>query len=108
MNHDDDLKQFEKIIVHVDRDLEDIVPEFLENRQEDIKSIGEALTNGDFETIRIAGHSMKGSGGGYGFNKISLIGGALEIAAKNNNADEIETRLEELVSYLGHLEINYI
>ena len=48
-----------KIVVKIDADLEELVPEYLENREEDVKSISELLEKDDFEKVRILGHSMK-------------------------------------------------
>ncbi len=36
---------------------------------------------GDYATIRTLGHQMAGTGGGYGFDPITEIGGALEESA---------------------------
>ncbi|GMT42980.1 MAG: hypothetical protein IEMM0002_1391 [bacterium] len=99
--------QEEKIIVSVDSDLEDLIPDFLENRRTDIKSMRRALSEGDFDKIRITGHSMKGSGGGYGFDEITEIGKYLEDAANERNAEEIIRRVDELVSYLDRVEVVY-
>ncbi|MBI5874368.1 MAG: Hpt domain-containing protein [Deltaproteobacteria bacterium] len=99
--------QGEKIVVHVDADLEDLIPGFLENRQKDIKSMLETLKQGDYETIRILGHSMKGAGGGYGFDAITEIGASLEQSAKDKNAEEIRKKIDELSTYLEHVEVRY-
>ena len=107
MTQDSNKKQGEKIIVYVDAELEDLIPGFLENRQEDIRSIREALEKDDYETIRTLGHSMKGSGGGYGFDAITDIGRSLEMAAKERNAEEIRKRVGELLHYLEHVEVVY-
>jgi hypothetical protein len=77
--------QEEKILVHVDPDLMDLIPEYLENMKGNIRSILNALEKGDYETIRILSHSMKGSGGGYGFDPITHIGRFIEEAAKDTN-----------------------
>ena len=67
----------EEVIVYVDSDLEDLVPEFLENRYEDIEKINECLDNEEIAEIQRLGHSMKGSGGGYGFHEITRLGARL-------------------------------
>ncbi|MDO9529433.1 MAG: Hpt domain-containing protein [Syntrophales bacterium] len=97
----------EKIIVHVDPDIEDLIPGFLENRHKDIKTIGESLAVGDYETIQRLGHSMKGAGGGYGFDEITAIGSRIENAAKEENADEIQRQAGELLRYLENIEVVY-
>jgi len=101
------LKQEAKIIVHVDPDIADLIPAFLENRQKDIKTIGEALTKDDFATIRFLGHSMKGAGGSYGFDPITDIGRALEQAAIAKDDAGIKKSLQELFAYLDCLEVVY-
>ncbi len=68
----------DRIVVQVNPDIEELIPEFLQRRHTDIAAISDALKKGDYETIRILGHSMKGSGGGYGFDAISDIGRRLE------------------------------
>jgi HPt (histidine-containing phosphotransfer) domain-containing protein len=101
------LKQEAKIIVHVDPDIADLIPGFLENRHKDIKTIGEALAQGDFETIRFLGHSMKGAGGSYGFDAITDMGRSLEQAATAQDAGEIKKSLQELFVYLDSIEVVY-
>ena len=100
-----DINYAEKIIVHVDSDLEDLIPGFLENRQQDIKSIVEALAQVDYETIAKMGHTMKGVGGGYGFDAITEIGATIEQGARDKNSTKIQHAVNELSNYLQHLEI---
>ena len=40
----------DKIVVHVDIDLEDLIPGFLENRQKDVQSLENALKENDFKS----------------------------------------------------------
>jgi len=107
MTQNRDGSQDGKILVRVDPDLLDLIPGFLDNRRKDISAIQEALARGDFETVRILGHSMKGAGGGYGFDAITDIGAALEQAAKNADRDEIRKQIDELSTYLDRVEVMY-
>ena len=95
----------EKIIITVDSDLEDLIPGFIENRNKDIKSIYDALARDDFTAITKLGHTMKGVGGGYGFDAITDIGRSIEQAARDNNPQKIKASLSELSDYLGRIEI---
>jgi len=52
-----------KIIAHVDPDLRELIPGYLQNRRKDIKAIGAALKGADLLKIRTLDHSMKGSAG---------------------------------------------
>ena len=100
-------KPAEKIIAHVDPDLRDLIPGYLENRQKDITSIKNALKAEDFARIRVLGHSMKGSGGGYGFMPVSKVGASIEIAAKNKDPDSIKNHLAELSDFLQRVTLVY-
>jgi HPt (histidine-containing phosphotransfer) domain-containing protein len=97
----------EGIRIQIDDELADLIPGYLENRRKDIHSILEALRGGDHEAIRYLGHSMKGSGGGYGFQAITDIGRAIETAAQEGNAEEIRVHVEALMNYLDRIEIVY-
>ncbi|WP_218838249.1 hypothetical protein [Bacillus sp. FJAT-45350] len=96
-----------KIIVIVDSDLEDLIPGFLMNRENDLVKLKESLSANDFETIRIIGHSMKGFGSGYGFDFISEVGFELEKSAKQKQVEEIETHIKSIEDYLQTIEIRY-
>lgn len=97
----------EPITVQIDRDLEDIIPSFLANRQKDLRTIRTALREKDFETIGVLGHRMKGDGGGYGFNAISEIGGVMELAAGRRDQPAIERSTAQLEDFLARVSIVY-
>ncbi len=90
-----------KFVIYVDPDIEDLVPQYLENRRKDVLDIVRLIEEGNFSEVRRIGHSMKGSGGGYGFDAITEIGKGIEDAAKELNKDEVlewNRRLEEYLS----------
>lgn len=97
----------EKIRIRVDADLQDLVPGYLENRESDLLIYQQALEKGDFDSIAVLGHSMKGSGGGYGFNDLSQIGRAIEKAAKSKDKESVRKSIIDLTAYLKKLEIVY-
>ncbi len=105
MTTHNDMPNGTKIIIQVDSDLEDLIPGFLENRQRDITTIFDALGRNDYDFIAKAGHTMKGVGGGYGFDAITDIGGSIEQAAKQKDPEKIKQCLSELANYLLRIEI---
>ena len=105
MKHQD--PQSEKIQVRVDPDLQDLIPGYLENRGKDLLVYQQALEKGDFESIGVLGHSMKGSGGGYGFNDLTSIGRAIEKAAKNRDKESVRKSIIDLTDFLEKLEVIY-
>ncbi|RAK06363.1 Hpt domain-containing protein [Halanaerobium saccharolyticum] len=96
-----------KNIVYIDPDLEFLIPQFLENREEDRQRLEKLLQESEFDQIRIIGHSMKGSGGGYGFDYLTEIGSQIEKNAELKNKEEIKNLIDELRNYLDNLEIIY-
>ncbi|MFQ5863997.1 MAG: Hpt domain-containing protein [bacterium] len=97
----------EDVVVYVDSDLEDLIPGFLKNRYGDVEVIKKLLKEEDLAEIQRLGHSMKGSGGGYGFDEISEIGKGIEEAAKNCNTQEIEKLNNILAGYLSSVKVVY-
>lgn len=94
--------------VYIDQDLEILIPGYLENREEDIEKIKGLISEQNFDKIRVIGHSMKGSGGGYGFDYITEIGREIETAAGNKKISKIEESVNDLEKYLNEVEIEYI
>ena len=97
----------ERVIVHIDRDFEDIVPNFLANRRKDLHTLRHALNSADFSAIQMLGHRMKGDGGGYGFDRISEIGTAMELAAVRHDHAAAEKHIAELEDFLARLQVEY-
>lgn len=95
----------DRIIVHVDEAFRDFVPRFLELTSEDMKSMDNALNDGDYETVQRLGHSMKGSGGSFGFDAMTDIGKSIEAAAKAGDGEDIRKRLSELADYIERVEV---
>jgi len=48
---------------------------------------------------------MKGSGGGYGFEGITLIGSEIEKAARRGDKDVLSALKERLAGYLSRVKV---
>lgn len=96
-----------KEIVVVDKDLQDLIPGFLKNRETDIEKLTKAIEEEDYETIRIVGHSMKGFGSGYGFHFVTEIGKVIEEAGLKKDLKKANESLERLKLYFANIEIRY-
>jgi HPt (histidine-containing phosphotransfer) domain-containing protein len=96
-----------KIKVTVDKDLEELIPDFLEMTKTDIGAMQTALAAGDFETVRRLGHTLKGSGAGYGFTEVTALGAKIEQLAKSSAGDDIKPLIAELGNYLERVEVVY-
>lgn len=95
----------DKILVRIDPDIQDLIPGFLKNRAADLELIAGHVADGNLESVKIIGHSMKGAGGGYGFDAITDIGARLESAADSGDLAGIEGAVKELRDYLDRVEV---
>ena len=77
-----------------------LVPGYLASRREDLGKLQAALETSDYGLVAEVGHRMSGTGGAYGFGRISEIGDILERAAKQRNAGEIRAQMARLTSFL--------
>jgi len=99
--------QPEPIEVQVGEHLEGILGGYLERRRKDVEAVDAALERGDYETIRTVGHNIKGSGSGYGLDRLSEIGRALEEAANLRAGERVRVCNRELDDFLQRLVVTY-
>jgi|GEM_PF-1104811 len=93
------------VVVVVDDDIADLLPDYVASRRQNVESIRRHLEQGDFGSIERLGHNMKGSGEGYGLPEVSRLGQALERAAKEEHAGDVSRWNEEMGSYLSRLVV---
>ena len=98
----------EKLIVKVDRELEDLMPLFMDTCKRDIDALAEGLASNDFASLRTIGHGMKGSGGAFGFEAVTDIGAIIQASALVNDRATIERQLAVLRDYQASVEIQYV
>ena len=98
----------EKIIIQVDRDLEDLMPLFMDTRKRDMEGLAKGLASNDFAALRVIGHGMKGSGGAFGFQLVTDIGDIIEASALKSDAATIEQQFAVLRDYMARVEVQYI
>lgn len=95
----------ERILIRADARLRTAMPGYLENRRKDVQILLAALDREDYDSIREAGHKMSGTGLGYGFDRISELGAALEREALRHNPAAVRALAEELSAYVDAVEI---
>jgi CheY-like chemotaxis protein/HPt (histidine-containing phosphotransfer) domain-containing protein len=95
----------QRIAIRPPEGIEEAVPLFLESTREDLRALSQALEIPDYSKIRFIGHDLKGSGGGYGFDKISVIGRSIEEAAKRSDAEEVGKQIAALADYLDRVDV---
>ena len=96
-----------RIRVRVEAGMEDVVPSYLDKRRNDISRYRQALTDQDFDSIRMLGHRMKGTGAGYGFAELTSMGAEIEKSALTRNASAILATVDKLSRYINCVELEY-
>jgi HPt (histidine-containing phosphotransfer) domain-containing protein len=95
------------LTVTVAKDLEDLIPVFMTNRNKEVETLRGALNAGDFDQLKQLGHRMKGVGRSYGFVAVSDIGKQIEDAAHKSDRGTIDACITEYVDYLARVRVVY-
>jgi signal transduction histidine kinase/CheY-like chemotaxis protein len=95
----------DRIHVPVEAWLKPVVGGYLEKRRGDVRKLRAALDCSDYDTIRMLGHQMCGTGGGYGFEPITEIGSALEESALASDSARMRASIEDLDRYLNNIQV---
>lgn len=93
--------------VTVARDLEDLIPGFMQNRRTELDALRSALQGRDFEKLYQLGHRMKGVGKSYGFTRISTVGVEIEEAVRGQDQAALEALISNYADYLEKVTIEY-
>ncbi|MCS7204200.1 MAG: Hpt domain-containing protein [Leptospiraceae bacterium] len=97
-----------KYKVEISKEIQDIVPVFLEEFDKNVKLLEQAIDSQDYETIRSITHKIKGSAGGYGFHQISEYSKVIENLAKNRSPiEQIQNQFKKMIDYYHNMEIIY-
>ncbi len=102
---EDHLKAHDAAGVPSPPGIERLVPGYLASRKAEVPVLETALAVGDYQTIRVVGHNLRGSGNPYGFPTISHIGRNLESAAGTQSPDEIRLQITALRDYLAVVKV---
>ncbi len=93
---------------YVDYDLEELVSEFMKNRQKDLRDLEVAFELNDMEKIQFIGHALKGVGSGYGFEEITSIGMHIEHASKVSDTKQLKQLFEKFGDYLLNVKVIFV
>ncbi|MBZ5592933.1 MAG: response regulator [Acidobacteriia bacterium] len=99
------LPKSQRIPIRAPEGIEEAIPLFLESTREDLQALSQALGTLDYSRIRFIGHDLKGSGGGYGFDQLSVIGKSIEEAAKRSDSEEVGKQIAVLTDYLDRVDV---
>ena len=92
----------------IDKELEEIVPAFMESRRKDIDLLSKFISENNYEELRSIGHKIKGTAGSYEFFELSEIGRKIEKCAGDKDHIELEKLINEYESHVEQIAIEYI
>jgi CheY-like chemotaxis protein len=101
------IRKYTAIEVHVAARLNDILPAYVERQRAGVRALLDTLDSGDYEALQNMGHKMKGSGSGYGLDRITEIGMAIEDAAGKRDADRLRELVRATEDFLSRVSIVY-
>lgn len=101
----DDEGEDDEIVIEPDPEVAHLVSGFLSGGRQDVQTILRAMTDSNYDGIRIVGHRLKGTGADYGFDAISAIGGWLEDGAQRQDFNQIRDAVSQLSKYLDRVRI---
>jgi len=102
------MKYSNQFTVEVMSDLKDLIPGYLEKRNQELALMTELNQIGDFDKIGKIAHNLKGNAGGYGFDGLGEIAQTLEKAVDKKDTDSIKKCLDEISNYLIHVEVKFV
>ncbi len=88
----------------IDSELRELVPGYIQKRIGELPMLGAMIQDKDFSGLRLIGHRIKGSGGGYGLKTLSLLADQLERAALAENQAAALESAESMSAYLKECE----
>lgn len=99
------MDKIDKIKIVVDDPVvQELLPGYLNRREQEVLTLLRLLDDNEFEKIRIIGHNLKGSGGLYGVDLISEFGHQIETAALAANAEQLNESIQNYKSYISKID----
>ena len=66
----------------------------------ELEKIQESMDTATMESLRTFGHNIKGSGGMYGFDRVTELGAKIETAANEDKLEDIRSFFKDLNDFL--------
>lgn len=87
-----------EVLENVDDDLYPVLPQFLENLQNDLQELQNHLEDDSLEDVKRIAHGIKGSAGSFGLDSFKNRARAIEDAVDGSEA--IQPKLQELLEHV--------
>ena len=94
--------------VKISKDLEDLIPRFLEKRKKEIKDMKYFIEENEISKGEMLAHGLKGVFGSYGFENIYLLICEIDDLLKINSKEKALENILTLEKNLNELKIIYV
>jgi PAS domain S-box-containing protein len=95
------------IAENVSKDIEDLLPEYLANRMNELVKLSVAIEAEDFKMIQSIGHKLAGSAGSYGLHALTDIGRKIEEHGRTEDRFLVAQTIAQYKLYMKNLKIHY-
>ncbi|WED22883.1 ATP-binding protein [Vibrio sp. JC009] len=102
------INSSELYLVEVDEDLQELIPEFIEELEQEMYSMGMALEKENFEDLRRLAHGYKGACSNYGIQELAAIYFELESASQEQDKSRCHSVWSKARNYISRMEFRYV
>lgn len=96
------------IIVNIDSELEELIPEFLDELEIEMDNMQQAINSEDYGTLRRLAHGYKGASGNYEIKELFNLYLKLENAANALDKEKCQMHFDDVLHFLKKMKINYV
>ncbi len=94
-------------IEYIDSDLGELLDRFFEASRQDVEAMWQAIAIEDFRELLRLGHTARGTGSGYGFKGMGIIGRGIEEAANAQDTTRAQEQVKALARYLDTVKVEF-
>ena len=95
-------------VVYVDLILQPLLPNFIQNRWNDLELLKKFLQESDFNSIDHLIHKLQGTAGTFGFNDLVQFAKNLNIAVQSKDFIKIKSILSDYELFMNNFKIEFI
>jgi HPt (histidine-containing phosphotransfer) domain-containing protein len=83
-----------------DPEMKELIAGYVQRLPVEIATLRTMLENGEIESLRRVAHQLKGSGGGYGFSRLTELAAIVDRSIKEGDTlDRVRREIDALVRY---------
>ena len=94
-------------LMNEDSSFEELVAGFVDRLSDRVAELEGMMRTADFDSVRLAAHRLRGSGGGYGYPIITAVAAKLEKQAASEALDDCIEAITELRSIAGRVQAGF-